>query len=164
MESKQKKLNELLHGFRDAMLVTRADDGAIHGRPMSLAEIEGDSDVWFATQIESPKVNEIKRDAHVAVTLQDGHGRYVSLSGQAEMVRDSATIDKLWTEAWKVWFPEGKSDPSLCLIKVRAARGEFWDMGGTNKVRYLFEAARAYVTGTEPKSPEGTHGSVKLSH
>jgi general stress protein 26 len=164
MESKQKKLNELLHGFRDAMLVTHADDGSIHGRPMSLAEIEGDSDVWFATQIESPKVNEIKRDAHVAVTLQDGNGRYVSLSGQAEMVRDRATIDRLWSEAWKVWFPEGKTDPSLCLIKVRAARGEFWDMGGTNKVRYLFQAAKAYVTGTEPKSPEGSHGSVKLSH
>jgi len=49
------------------------------------------------------------------------------------------------------------------LIAVRPERGEFWDSTGTNRYRYLWEAAKAYVTGEKPHTDDGDmHGKVQL--
>ena len=63
----------------------------------------------------------------------------------------------------KVWFPEGADDPSLCLIQLRPSHAEFWDMQSTKGLRYVFEAAKSFVSGATPDAKEakqGQHGEV----
>ena len=36
----------------------------------------------------------------------------------------------------------------MVLLKIKPSRGKYWDNNGTNRVRYLYEAAKAYVQGT----------------
>ncbi|HEY4088470.1 MAG TPA: pyridoxamine 5'-phosphate oxidase family protein [Bryobacteraceae bacterium] len=55
-----------------------------------------------------------------------------------------------WSEAFRVWFPGGPSDPTLALIGVQPIDAEYWDNGGSNKLKCLFEAAKAYVKGEKP--------------
>ena len=38
-------------------------------------------------------------------------------------------------------------DPDLVLLSVDPEVAECWDVAGLNRLRYLFDAAKAYVTG-----------------
>ena len=142
-------LAEMLKGFTNAMVVTRRDDGRLRSRPMAIAEAQPDGVLYFATAIDSPKVEELAADGRVNVSLQSA-ARYVSITGRARVVKDRALIDRLWSEAWRVWFPGGKDDPRLCLLAIEPEEAEYWDQSGAQGLKSLFRAAKAYVTGTTP--------------
>ena len=158
---KRDRLHELVSKFSTAMLVTRTREGALRARPLSIAAKRDDGGIYFSTAIDSPKVDELEGDAHVAVTMQDGR-RFVSLSGVARVVRDRALVDELWSEAWKVWFPKGKDDPSLAVLVVEPSEAAYWDMSGTTGLRYVFEMAKAYATGTRPPSDDDERHSAHV--
>jgi len=145
----ENKLRELLEDFSVAMLVTRAQDGNLRGRPMALAEVEPDGTLWFATDRESGKMDELAKDSHVVVTMQSST-KFVSLSGRARPVDDHERVARLWKAEWKVWFPGGKDDPRILLLRIDGDSGEYWDNGGTGGVKYLIEAGKALVTGSRP--------------
>ncbi len=145
-DNNQEHFHELLKEFDTAMLVTRAADGELRARPMAIADTEPDGDVWFVSGIDTAKVDEIQREPRVNVSLQ-AKDKFLSVSGVAEIVRDRAKIDEMWQEDWKIWYPGGKDDPNIALLRVRATEGEYWDLTGENQFKFLFEAAKAYVTG-----------------
>ena len=158
---KQEHLYDLVKGIGTAMLVTHSRDGGLSARPMSVAELKPDADAYFATGLDTPKVAQIEADPTAMVTFQDG-SKYASITGRAHIVRDRAVIDRLWSEAWKVWFPGGKDDPSLALIKFEAEKGEYWDNSGMQGLKYVFEGIKAYLQGKRPDSDEEQFGKVKL--
>jgi general stress protein 26 len=143
------KLQELLEAFDVAMLVTRTTDGQLRARPMALAEVEPDETLWFLTDRHSGKVEELERDRHVAVTMQS-KSKFVSLSGTASPVEDWERVARLWKAEWQAWFPGGKDDPNLVLLRVDGQAGEYWDSSGASGVKYLVEAGKALLTGTRP--------------
>lgn len=157
-----KHFHEILEDFDSAMLVTQTPAGQLRARPMALAHIDENNDVWFCSQSNAGKVDEVQNDAHVCVTLQSAT-KYLSLSGKAEINRDRAKIEEFWNESWKVWFPEGKDDPRLLLIRVAAEVGEYWDNSGFKGIGYLIEAGKAYLKGERPdvETPE-RHAKTKL--
>jgi len=144
------RLSELMAKFSTAMLVTHTTDGQLRARPLTFAG-EHDGLLCFSTSAESPKVAELRDDARVAITMQDD-ARYVSISGTAELSDDPALIEQLWREPWRVWFPEGKSDPALRILRVRPVLAEYWDQSGPRGIKYLIEMVKAYATGTTPAS------------
>jgi general stress protein 26 len=162
-EEKREHLRKLVAGFDTAMLVTSALTSGLRSRPLSIAKKRSDDTLYFATAIDSEKVQEIERNSNVNVALQDGR-RFVSLTGRARIVHDRALVHELWSESWKVWFPKGETDPSLCLLAVDPLEATYWDGAGATGLKYLFEMARAYVTGTQPKSDDDERhtGHVKL--
>jgi len=156
----KRHLHELLESFDTAMFVTR-HDGELHARPMAVAAVDDTNWLWLATSIDSAKVAEIRRDARVSATFQSAKGRYVALSGSAELVTDRAKIHALWKEAWRVWFPQGKDDPSLALIRIAVDDAEFWDDAGAKGVRHAFEKVKALASRERPAPTPGEHGRVK---
>lgn len=161
-ENTREHLIEILEEFDTGMLVTRAANGDLRSRPMHLARADEDGTLYFPTDAESAKADEIHLEPEVNVAFQ-GEKQYLSLSGKASLHDDRKLIDELYSPAWKVWFPEGKDDPDLRILKVAARRGEYWDVTGTGRVRYLWEAGKALVQGEEMESagPE-THAKVEL--
>jgi general stress protein 26 len=160
-EEKRAHLREVMASFDTAMLVTRTGGDHLRARPLALAELKEDGVVYFATVVDSPKVHEIEHDARVNVTMQDKR-RFVSLSGFAQVVRDRDLIDRLWSESWKVWFPKGKSDPTLCLIALAPVQAEYWDNKGTQGLAYLLESAKAYWKGERPQIDEEQNAKLDL--
>ena len=91
------------------------------------------------------------------------HGRAGKLSGTAQAVADRERAGRLWRPDFKAWFPGGKDDPNLIMLRVDGIEGEYWDNSGTGGLKYLVEVGKALVTGTRPKADDPTiHGKVTL--
>jgi general stress protein 26 len=130
---------------------------------MAIAQVEPSGKLWFLSGEGRPqKCMKIIQDTRVHVTLQKDRSIYLSINGHASLVHDRAKVDEVWQEAFKVWFPDGKDDPHLVLISVEPEDAEFWDNHGWKKVKYLFQAAKAYVTHATPDVEENEHGMLRL--
>ena len=121
------KLGELINDIDIAMLTTVDDDGTLRSRPMGTQKAEFDGDLWFLTRVDTAKVDEIQRESQVNVSYaKPDKNRYVSVSGTAVLINDKAKIDEFWDPIYKAFFPEGKDDPRLRLLKVHVQKAEFW--------------------------------------
>lgn len=163
MNDQIEKFHELLGKFETAILTTQSQNGEIRSRPMAIARVEPNCDLWFLTGIDTEKTEEILSQSVAGVSCQRDREMYLSLSGMATISRDAAKVRSLWKEPYRVWFPEGPEDANLALIHFEAHSGEYWDSSGWNKAKYAFQAIRAYVKGDTPKVDEGSqHGEVQF--
>jgi general stress protein 26 len=123
-----KKLRKLMKDIRIAMLTTVARDGSLRNRPMMTSEVEFDGTLWFIARTSSGLGDEITGNPNVNVGYANPKGdRYISLTGTAEFVHDRARLKELWTGKNKSWFPEGKKDPDLALLRIEVHFAEYWD-------------------------------------
>jgi general stress protein 26 len=154
-------LHDLIKDFRSALLITHTSEGGEHIRPMAVAKVAPDEELFFATGITSPKVEEIAKNPAVAVAFQSS-SEFAALYGTARIVKDRALIDELWSEAWRVWFPGGKDDPNLCLIAVQPKTAEYWDNSGVEGFKYLYEGLKAVLQKRTPETDQTQHAKVSL--
>ena len=141
------------------MLVTRDAEGRPRARPMLVADRSREGDFWFVASAESGKVDELLHDPRVAVTAQSAH-RYLSITGRAEVIDDRRQLDNLWRPSMKAFFPEGKADPRLVVVRVVGERAEYWDEAGAIEV--AFERTRALVTGHRHAHRRHAHREIAL--
>jgi general stress protein 26 len=150
-ENHLEKLRELVKDIDFCMLTTVDEGGDLHSRPMSSnGDIDPDGDIWFFTSASSHKVSEINKLPKVNVSFADpDNQRYISVSGTAQLVRDRAKIDELWRPEFKIWFPEGKDDPEVALLRVSLEKAEYWD-SPSSTIGYALSFVSSLVTGKEP--------------
>jgi len=153
-------LQDLVSDFDVAMLVTHTANG-IHARPMAIARLDDGMGAFLVTDINSFKIDEINANPHAVLTFQSAR-RFASVLGELTVLRDPQLIEQMWKEAWKVWFPDGKSDPNIALLKFTAHEGEYWDNAGMHGLKYVYDAAKAYVAGETPKTDDAQHAKVRL--
>lgn len=140
-------LRSLLKSLPVAMFNTVAHDGSVVARPLQALEFDEDGVLWFATGLDSEKATEIRARPHVGLSFADHHAnRFVSVSGPARLVNDREKINALWSPAMSVFFPQGKDDPNLVLVRVEIERAEYWDGPATFVGKLLYLAAAA-ITG-----------------
>ena len=69
-----------------------------------------------------------------------GHDFFACLAGNVSRDDDRAQIDKLWNNQVEAWFPGGKQDPNLTLLRFDIDSAELWEtdisLGG--KLKMLF--------------------------
>ncbi len=149
------KVRDMIESIRIAMLTTVDEQGNLVSRPMAALQVDEDGSIWFFTQRTSPKVDQIDNNGHhVNLSFANvSDANYVSVSGTAQEVNDRAKIDELWNPQAKAWFPKGKDDPNLTLLKVHTNMAEYWDSNDSTMVR-LFQQAAAAITGNTPKMGE----------
>jgi len=159
METKAQKLQEVLKDFDTAMLVTSSTNGSIHSRPMAIADRDDSGALWFITSLSSDSVKEIERSSIINVAMQ-GKMKFVSMTCNAQIVRDRVRLDKVWNDSMKLWFPKGKEDPEIIFIQATPQIGEYWDNSGVNAFKFAAEAVKAFVKGEEMKTDKTQHGVV----
>ena len=150
-----KKIRDLVKDIDFCMLTTVDEDGDLHSRPMSSnGDIDPDGDLWFFTAASSHKVSEIAKLPKVNVSFADPENQhYVSITGIAQLVRDRNKIDELWKPEFKMWFPEGKDDPEVALLRVKMEKAEYWD-SPTSTIAYIVNFVSSVVTGKEAEYGE----------
>lgn len=162
-QTQSEKFRELLASFATAVLVTRGSRSTLHARPMAIARVDENCDLWFVTSRDSAKVHEIDVDTRAHVICQNGWSSCVCISGRATIDYDRERIRELWNASLQIWFPKGMNDPEITLIRVVGEQGEYWDNTGLNRITYLYQTIKAIVTGTTPEIKQGEqHGEVKL--
>ncbi len=124
---------------------------------MSTQKVDDDGCVWFMSDKNSTKNQDIKSDSRVQLFYShQSSSEYMSIFGTAEIVFDKNKVEEMWTPIAKAWFTEGKDDPAISLIKVTPQEGYYWDTKN-NKMISLVKIAAAIVTGkTMDDGIEGT--------
>jgi len=130
------KIARLIADTQVCMFVTADAEGRPMSRPMAVQEVEFDGDLWFFTRAKGRKVEQIGRDARVNVAFSSNKS-WVSVTGEAEVVRDVEKGRALWNAGISAWFPDGPDDPDLVLLRVRADGAEYWDTPGGTVVSVL---------------------------
>jgi general stress protein 26 len=153
--SELQKLRELVKDIDFCMLTTVDENGDLHSRPMSSnGQIDDDGNLWFFTSVSSHKVSEIEKLPKVNASFADPDNQhYVSISGTAQLVRDRNKIAELWKPEFKIWFPQGKDDPEVSLLRIRLEKAEYWD-SPSSTIGFVMDFVSSLVTGKEPDSGE----------
>ena len=96
--------------------------------------------------------------AAMAQFVSKGHDFFACLSGTISESNDPAMIDKLWNKQVEAWFPGGKSDPNLALIRLDIDSAELWetDISLSGRLKML-------VGGTIKPSESGSHAKVSTT-
>ena len=157
LEKKLEDLYDLIEGIEIAMFTTRRADGHLVSRPIATQTQAEGSDLWFVTDIESNKLDELEADPHVNLAYyRDRTKEWVSVSGTASVSRDRRAIHELYRPDWKAWFGDqggerdgGPDDPRLALIPVDVHSVTYLKVNKPAPL-VLFEVARGMVTGTPP--------------
>ena len=128
------EISEKLRDIDFAMLMTHTERGEIAGRPMSNnGDVEYDGDSFFFTSEKTRTVGDIERNPSVALSYRGSGGLFgkppvfITVQGEAELIRNKSEFEAHWTEDLERWFKEGVDTPGLVLIKVRASRIHYWD-------------------------------------
>jgi general stress protein 26 len=155
------ELYDLIKGIETAMFTTRRPSGQLVSRPMATQDrIEG-ADLWFVTNVETHKLDDLTLDPHVNCSYYNNRTHeWVSVTGLAHVSKNQNRIRQLYKEDWKAWFGDeggdrdgGPNDPRIALIMVEAEMATYMKV---NKLRpvLLFEVLKARVTGSPPQIGE----------
>jgi general stress protein 26 len=160
-EKKLDDLYKLIDGIEVAMFTTRRADGQLVSRPMKVQRRTSGTDLWFVTDAEAHKLDELANDPHVNLGFyRNRTGEWVSVSGTAMLTEDRDLIRGLYDPSWKAWFPDeggrrdgGPDDPRMALIMVEAESVMYSKQDKPRPV-YLFRKVKGMVTGKKPPFPE----------
>ncbi|KQR80949.1 pyridoxamine 5'-phosphate oxidase family protein [Sphingomonas sp. Leaf343] len=84
-----------------------------------------------------------------------GHDFFACLAGTVSQDNDRAQIDKLWDNNVEAWFPGGKEDSNLALLRFDVESAELWetDVAISGRLKMLFG-------GTIDPSESSSHAKV----
>ena len=158
------KLWDLIKDIRFAMFTTRHANGHLHSRPMTTqnSSLDEDSQLWFFMSRKGDAVLDLLAEPTVNVAYADtGDDSYVSVSGTAAVVEDTAKKQQLWSKMAEAWFPGGVDDPDLALVRVKISHANYWDVK-ESKVVQLYKMAKAAITG-KPPTDLGEQAEIRMS-
>jgi general stress protein 26 len=134
---------------RFGMLAAASERGE-HFAPMTtFAEPESGS-LWFYSRTDSA-IAEAARDGVTGlyVFMSKDRKLQASIRGRMTASLDALHRDKFWNPVVAAWFPGGKNDPHLTMLRLVCEDTDVW-ISDSNVVKFAFEIAKANLTGTEP--------------
>jgi general stress protein 26 len=155
------KLKELAEGIDMCLFCTNLKEGDGEStRPMSTQGVDDDGTLWFFSDKNSLKNDEIKKDKSIRLYYsQPSKSSFMVLNGDAEIVFDRKKVEELWSPHVKAWFTEGIDDPSISLLKVSPKSAYYWDVEG-NKMINFFKYLASIATGAE--LIDAKEGNIKV--
>ena len=142
------------------MLTTRFADG-LRARPVEARPDRAAGLIWFVTDLRSGKEHEIESRHEVGLAFVDAKANaYLSITGQAEVLRDHAKAAEIWKSTDNVWW-HGPDDPNVCVLRVEPLTAELWD-GPSSRIVIAYEFAKARLTGAKPNLGENRKVTVPM--
>ena len=154
-----KKLRELVDDIKVSMMVTGFNKKPINAIPMRSKKIDQDGNIWFLSLKTSEHNREIEKDKNVQLLYsKPADNEFLSVFGSAEITRDKAILEELYTRTTDNWF-DGIDDPNITAIKVTPREAYYWD-SKDNKYMTLLKLGVGAVTGN--KQDIGEKGKMNL--
>lgn len=141
------KVWRMMESMSFCMLASR-DGEDIRARPMAAYVCREEGAVYFLTDAESAKDEEIEAEPNVNLSFADPSGHsYVSVTGRASVSNDRGKIRELWGTPAKAWW-DSPDDPSIRILKVTPKDAQYWDSPG--RLRAYARMAAAAVSDVRP--------------
>lgn len=131
--------------------------GHEHSVPMR-AQLDKDAHgaVWFFTSRDNRLASGGRAMAQFAAK---GHDLFACIDGTLAPESDRAILDRLWSNPVEAWYPDGKDDPNLLLLRFDLADAEIWT--ADISVTGLFKMATGF---TIKPGETGDHATVSLAN
>ena len=136
--SSHDEAKRLLGPDKAAFLITIGEDGRPDARAMAVAKADGLKTAWMMTCKLSDKHRQLSQNPGCmiyATDLEDTQG-YMELRlwGKIELLDDAETKARIWRDDYICYFPGGKDDPNLCVLKFTADSGTLQTQAGKEKL------------------------------
>jgi general stress protein 26 len=160
-QEKLEHFHQLIEGMEIAMMTTISPEGELVSRPMATQKHGADGKLWFMTNAESHKLEELASDARVNLAYyKDRTREFVSVSGRAKANHDRAKIHELYQADWKAWLGAesevrdgGPDDPRIALIEVAPHSVSYLKLDRPAAL-VMLSLVKGMVTGEPPKVGE----------
>lgn len=121
-----------------------------HFQPMAAFAEHGEHALWFFSYRDTDLAQGVAAGAQAMFVFQPGREFYACVGGELRVDHDRARMDRYWNAHLAAWYPEGKDDPRLTLLRFDARDAEVW-ISEAGPIRYAFEIARANATHSPPE-------------
>jgi general stress protein 26 len=119
-----------------------------HFQPMT-AFVERDTGtLWFFTKDDTDLAQAAGAGGDAAFIFVDKKLQ-ACVDGRLSLARDRERIDRYWNAHVAAWYPEGKDDPTLVLLRLDITEAAVWITEG-GPIKYAFEVAKANASKTTP--------------
>ena len=88
--------------------------------------------------------------------VSKGHDVFACVDGTLVEEADQAVRDKHWSSFAESWFPDGRQDPAVIMLRFEIAEAEVWVSDPSIKGRFKM------LTGMEVKPSEAGKHAVGL--
>ncbi|WP_293903354.1 pyridoxamine 5'-phosphate oxidase family protein [Phenylobacterium sp.] len=140
------KLWKAIEHHRTGMLGVSGDSH--HFQPMTAFGEPETHRIWFFTSKDSDLAESAGGGAEAMFHFQSREV-YACIDGRLSVDHDRARIDKYWNASVAAWYPGGKDDPNLTLLRLDSADAAVWLVDG-GLVKYVLEVAKANASKTIP--------------
>jgi general stress protein 26 len=147
---RENEVAQLWHRLSKEPIVMFTDmfTGGLRCRPMAPRSRQDEGVIWFMTDRDSAKVDEVFAEPDAGLAIMDTGGNlYMSVTGKCEIFDNKAKIADLWSPADKLFF-DGPDDPRIILLCVTPSEGQTWS-GPSGPVAAV-KMAFSILTGSEP--------------
>jgi general stress protein 26 len=146
---------KLMEEIGVVMVVTHAaKSDSVRARPMAARTEPDDNAIYFLTDAEAPKDQEIAHNSNVCLAFADPKGqRYVSVTGTAEVFANTAMAARVWRTVDKAFWKDA-NDPHIRVIRVTPEQGEYWEGSGL-----VASAVSMLIAGAKGKRPNLGEGA-----
>jgi general stress protein 26 len=132
-------------------------DGRSHLQPMTAYSDEAQGAIWFFTKTTTDLARQTGAGHYAMFCVMAKDQEFQAcIGGELQPDHDRARIEAFWNPVVSAWFPDGKDDPELTLLKLTPVDAQVWVMRG-GPLRFAFEIARANLTHQEPRLGDEAH-------
>jgi general stress protein 26 len=124
------------HAFEESPYVMLQLDGdADSAAPMTASlDRDGNHTIWFFTSRDNRFA---AKGPATGIFVSKGHDVFARFHGMLSEETSRERLDKEWSNFVEAYFPRGKDDPSLLMLRMDLADAEIWttDIGLTTTVK-----------------------------
>lgn len=136
--SRQDEAQRLLGPEKAAFLITIDENGRPDARAMAVAAAEGLKTLWMMTCKLSDKYRQLSKNPQCMIyaTEMEDDVNYLELRlwGRMEFSDEAEIKNRLWRDDYLPYFPGGKDDPNLGLLKFTTEAGSLQTPTGKEKL------------------------------
>tara|TARA_A100001391_G_scaffold48774_8_gene29184 strand:- start:2358 stop:2828 length:471 start_codon:yes stop_codon:yes gene_type:complete len=123
----------------DSPFVFLQHDGAPGTAVPMTAQLDKDANhaIWFF----GSRSSDLAKGGPVTATFAGkGHEMFARFSGVLVEEPSSERLEHFWSKPVEAWYPQGKQDPNLILLRMDLGQAELWnsDLGFLDTARMLF--------------------------
>ena len=130
-------------------------DHTQHMQPMAPQAARAEKAIWFYTNITSDIAKAAANGGHVHMCLVTDDYQ-ACLDGDLRTTYSREHIDRYWSSMIEAWFPGGKEDANLTMLRFTPRTAAIWASTGS-KLVFGWEIAKAITTGEQPDVGYSTH-------
>jgi len=132
------------------------DRPGYHSQPMTGYGEPDTGTIWVFSRTDTDLARDVATPQSAMFTYQSKDQEvYACIHGTLSVDHDAERIEKYWNPVVAAWYPDGKDDPHLTLLRFDGGDGRVW-LSKKGPVGFFYEITKANLTKTTPDTGGAT--------